>query len=133
MGVCMCSSGVEIEHCAYIQHGASDAPWRAVICADKIGSAVDDMVCVHVVSQDPVMEISLMTDLGVDSVDNVSIVDSFGFVVGVTGVQVGVYKLKMQLKPRAQNIAKENFVVLQKKDHTSALFRLKYSLSMIKK
>lgn len=126
-------SGVEIEHYAYIQHGASDAPWRAVICADKIGSAVDDMVCVHVVSQDPVMEISLMTDLGVDSVDNVSIVDGFGFVAGVTGVQAGVYKLKMQLKPRVQNIAKENFVVLQKKDHTSALFRLKYSLSMIKK
>jgi len=126
-------SGVEIEHCAYIQHGASDVPWRAVICADKIGSAVDNMVCVHVVSQDPVMEISLMTDLGVDSVDNVSIVDSFGFVVGITGVKAGVHKLKMQLKPRAQNFAKENFVVLQKKDHTSALFRLKYSLSMIKK
>jgi len=126
-------SGAIIEHYVYMQPGLANSSWRVAICADKIGTAIGDNAYIHCIVQDPLFEISIMSDLVVDGFKSLLIVDSFGFVVGERAMEAGVHKAKMILKPRYRNVARENFIVLQKTDNTSVLYKIRHSLARIKK
>ena len=125
--------GLEIEHYCYMDSAVSPCVEGAVLCNDTIVAIVNRFLYVYTVPKRPVRELFLMSDLMSDDFGYVSIMDCCGYVIGVCHVGLGVSTSKMRLVPRDRNGNKENFLIVQKKDSTSAIYQLKYPLRDVKK